>query len=325
MTVVRNYKKALNTDGDVRIGIPTADKYDKSRYKWDKKLKKVVYTPVGKKDKIDTNAKSRSEIMRQDLSPRELKKITGYPRTYKLWNGASSRGAELPKVNKMKINQANIPDNMRPKEIYIDIENGKDIVIKTVTQEDYTQDDFNKYAEEIKRTFTERSKEFGNPKFDVTFKSFTRGEGNWNYKYDEKKITINGESTETKKSAKQKSAKSERPKNAFENAISEKINEKEYKLKNGMTSEEPKKEGKSGATMSPEESYRADYDEFIDFANGFSRSDVRSMSRSERNERYEELKDEYERLWGKHGYLNYKSEEEKLNDAWANIKYAFEK
>lgn len=51
------------------------------------------------------------------------------------FNGASSRGSDIPKAVKTKINQANIPDELRPKDIYTELEDNYTLVIHWETQE----------------------------------------------------------------------------------------------------------------------------------------------------------------------------------------------
>ncbi len=172
------YKEKIRvTDGDYVVGVKSRDSYDKTRYHWDPQLKKVVYIKKG-------------TSTRENAHPAILNRLAG--RTLSdVFNGKQDATSELPREVDTKINERNIPQNMRPKEIYIESEGNK-IVVKTITQESYNRNDFNKYAKEIERAFTKRNEKIGGRyKFDIEFMAYPRGEGNWHDRYDAKTIKIN--------------------------------------------------------------------------------------------------------------------------------------
>lgn len=75
------------------------------------------------------------------------------------FNGASHRGAAIPKSVKTKINQANIPDELRPKDISVELEDDYTIVIHWVTQE-WCWDTCD-VADEIERYYSYYAKKLG--------------------------------------------------------------------------------------------------------------------------------------------------------------------
>ena len=70
-------------------------------------------------------------------------------------NGPAHRGARMPAVVDVAINQSKMPDNMRPKHYQVDILDENSIQLYWMTQEPFTTDDAEKALEE-------RQKQLGN-------------------------------------------------------------------------------------------------------------------------------------------------------------------
>ena len=66
-------------------------------------------------------------------------------------NGPAHRGARMPAVVDVAINQSKMPDNMRPKHYQVDILDENSIQLYWMTQEPFTTDDAEKALNEVKR------------------------------------------------------------------------------------------------------------------------------------------------------------------------------